>query len=96
MSSVRNYSAVMSVKTAASSENHFYSMPKIALPSYSTAVIGGGGPNIYERLLQDSTDNLLRPTAHMIGTANRVSTSFVRHSTKLGVKNFPSTNRGVR
>jgi len=39
-------------------------------------VIGGGGPNIYDRLLNDSTDNLLRPTAQMIGSANRITASF--------------------
>jgi len=48
------------------------------LPQYSTAVIGGGGPNIYDRLLNDSNENLLRPTAHMIGSANRISASFIR------------------
>ena len=46
------------------------------LPQYSTAVIGGGGPNIYDRLLNDSTENLLRPTAQMIGSANRITASF--------------------
>jgi len=79
----RNHSAVLSQKTAASS-NHLYTQPGFGtqaqynnnqqpqsvvggarpmLPQYSTAVIGGGGPNIYDRLLNDSTDNLLRPTA---------------------------------
>ena len=46
------------------------------MATYSTAVIGGGGPNIYDRLLNDSTENLLRPTAQMIGGANRISASF--------------------
>ena len=46
------------------------------MATYSTAVIGGGGPNIYDRLLNDSTENLLRPTAQMIGSANRISASF--------------------
>lgn len=48
------------------------------MPQYSSAVIGGGGPNIYDRLLNDSNENLLRPTAHMIGSANRISSSFIR------------------
>lgn len=45
-------------------------------PQYSYAVIGGGGPNVYDRLLNESTDNLLKPTAQMIGGANRITASF--------------------
>ena len=74
----RNYSAVHSQKTAASS-NHYQTMQRYgeSIPhQYSTAVMGGGGPNIYDRLLNDSTENLLRPTAHMIGGANRIAASF--------------------
>lgn len=74
----RNHSAVLSQKTAASSNHLFtqqgfvgsnaqYQPPSSGnrpmMPQYSTAVIGGGGPNIYDRLLNDSTENLLRPTA---------------------------------
>lgn len=44
---------------------------------YSTAVVNGGGPNIYDRLINDSTDNLLRPRALMIGGANRINRSFM-------------------
>lgn len=35
--------------------------------------MGGGGQGLYERLLHDSTENLLRPTAVMIANANRIS-----------------------
>ena len=78
----RTYSAVQSQKTAASSFqfNSLGGTQTIHNPqmmaTYSTAVIGGGGPNIYDRLLNDSTENLLRPTAQMIGSANRISASF--------------------
>lgn len=37
--------------------------------------MGGGGQGLYERLLHDSTENLLKPTAAMIGNANRLSMS---------------------
>ena len=92
----------MSQKTAASS-NHFYQSAAGGLPhfghqrntgmhqQYSTAVIGGGGPNIYDRLLNDSTENLLRPTAQMIGSANRITASF--HSQKPWVLNLGQMER---
>ena len=82
----RNYSAVMSQKTAASSfamtqmgRAPYTNLNTQVMPEYSTAVIGGGGQNIYDRLLNDSTENLLRPTAAMIGSANRISASFISH-----------------
>jgi len=45
------------------------------MPQYSQAVMGGGGLGLYERLLHDSTDNLLQPRAAMINNANRLSVS---------------------
>ena len=70
------------------------------LPQYSTAVIGGGGPNIYDRLLNDSTENLLRPTAQMIGSANRITASFYSHKPWRGVSqgggNVTTTTNGER
>lgn len=63
------------------------------LPQYSTAVIGGGGPNIYDRLLNDSNENLLRPTAHMIGSANRISASFIRPQNWMSSNNLVTKKR---
>ena len=40
--------------------------------TYDTAVINGGGQGLYNRLLRDSTDNLLRPTVQMITRASRM------------------------
>jgi hypothetical protein len=76
----RNYSGVLSQKTAASS-NHIFQMTHQGgvhnqhqlAPQYSQAIMSGGGFGLYERLLHDSTENLLRPTAAMIGNANRIS-----------------------
>ena len=91
----RNYSAVHSVKTAATS-NNWQTMNRYgeSIPhQYSTAVMGGGGPNIYDRLLNDSTENLLRPTAHMIGSANRIASNYIT-SSRPGSKMPPRTNTG--
>ena len=72
----RNFSAVLSQKTAASSNHPItWTQGPVLASQYSTAVIGGGGQNIYDRLLNDSTENLLRPTAQMIGSANRMQAS---------------------
>eukprot|EP00354_Favella_ehrenbergii_P001525 CAMPEP_0170459282 /NCGR_PEP_ID=MMETSP0123-20130129/6033_1 /TAXON_ID=182087 /ORGANISM="Favella ehrenbergii, Strain Fehren 1" /LENGTH=125 /DNA_ID=CAMNT_0010723837 /DNA_START=1487 /DNA_END=1864 /DNA_ORIENTATION=+ len=92
MNNNRNYSAVLSQKTAASS-NHYQTVHRFGeLPhQYSTAIMGGGGPNIYDRLLNDSTENLLRPTAHMIGSANRITASF---ASRPGRKMPSRTNTG--
>lgn len=71
-------------------------MPKISVPNFATAVIGGGGFNYYDRLLLDSTDHLLRPTAHMIGSANRVSTSFVSRDYQMHIKKQNGPDKRVR
>ena len=77
-SNIRNDSGVRSNKTAASS-NFIYRSKRPSgdvnrfKNNYSTAIVGGGGLNIYDRLLNDSTDNLLRPTATMIGGINRIT-----------------------
>ena len=59
----RNYSTVKSLNTAASS--------KVFKNQYSSALMGGG-PNIYDRLTNDSMENLMRPSQQM---NNRVNTS---------------------
>jgi len=55
-------SAAVSQNTAASSHNQFAGGLMNPAGTYDTAVINGGGQGLYNRLLRDSTDNLLRPT----------------------------------
>ena len=66
-----------------------------------SAIIGGGGANLYRRLLNDSTDNLLRPTAQMINKAYKtnsqaLSNSFYsRQNTATGGKSFSNSRQLV-
>ena len=61
---VRNQSAVFSQDTTSASAGQF---DKSYKAGRGTAVMFGGGQNLYRRLLNDSTDNLLKPTAIAIG-----------------------------
>ena len=61
---VRNQSAVFSQDTTSASVGQF---DKSYKAGRGTAVMFGGGQNLYRRLLNDSTDNLLKPTAIALG-----------------------------
>ena len=62
---VRNQSAVFSQDTTDASMDQFQRSYKAGR---GTAIMYGGGQNMYKRLLNDSTDNLLKPTAIAIGS----------------------------
>lgn len=63
---------------------------------YQKAVVGGGGLNIYDRLMNDSMENLLRPTAQMIGSAQRVTgVSKSSHPRQLASASFRKPKRSV-
>jgi len=69
----RNHSAIFNETETASfsAEN----LQKSYKAGRGTAIIQGGGINMYKRLLNDSTENLMKPTALAIGAGTtKVST----------------------
>ena len=69
----RNQSAIFGdTETASFSADN---LQKSYKAGRGTAVIQGGGINMYRRLLNDSTENLIKPTALAIGSGTtKVST----------------------
>ena len=60
-----------------------------------SAVLGGGGTNMYQRLLHDSTENLLRPTAQMIGLAQKKNSAALSNSFYSGANQYSSVRKSV-